>query len=431
VLFQEATVKPSIATRLSTLPAMVLCLLAGQGWANPIGGSVVAGQAGIAQQGKVLTVTSTTPKTAIDWQSFSIGADEITRFVQPSSDSSVLNRVLTAQPSVLLGGLESNGRVFLINPAGILVGEGARIDVGGFVASSLHMDLDDFLADRFEFQGTPGAGRVENRGGIRSAEGGSIFLVAPEVENSGLVEAPGGEVILAAGDSGSRWSTPGHRACGSSSVPVTHRARSPTWARSWPTPGPWASPARWCATAAPSARTASSGRAGGSSSGQWQLRTDEGSVVSADGATRGGEIEISAGSLMSGGTLSADGGDSGGLVRIAADTAVHAGRISATGNTGAGGALDITVTDKALHNRHSSLDASGTEGGSIREVAGNGLTGSASYRAVGSQGQGGRVDLSANEVTLLSADVDVRGASGGGEVRIGGELPGRPRAVHG
>ncbi|MDZ4203159.1 MAG: ESPR-type extended signal peptide-containing protein, partial [Gallionella sp.] len=77
--------------------------------ANPMGGSVVSGQASIAASGNVLTVTNT-PGTIINWQGFSIGANEVTRFIQQSASSAVLNRVVGNNPSQILGTLQSNGR---------------------------------------------------------------------------------------------------------------------------------------------------------------------------------------------------------------------------------------------------------------------------------------------------------------------------------
>ncbi len=168
--------------------------------ANPLQPVVVAGSAQFATQGKTLTVDNT-PGAIINWQQFSIAADEITRFNQQSAASSVLNRVTGNDPSQLLGRLTSNGQVFLINPAGILVGAQARIDTAGFVASTLKLSDADFLAGRFNFTPTPGAGAVSNAGQITTPEGGFVYLVGAAVDNSGLIHAPGGEVLLAAGQS--------------------------------------------------------------------------------------------------------------------------------------------------------------------------------------------------------------------------------------
>jgi filamentous hemagglutinin family protein len=169
-------------------------------WANPSGGKVVLGQATISAQGKQLTIVNS-PSAVIQWRGFSIKADEVTRFIQQSPSSAVLNRVVGADPSKILGTLSSNGRVFLINPNGILFGANARVDVAGLVASSLNMTDQDFLAGRLKFGDTPGAKGVENQGSIRTRMGGEVLLIAPDVKNSGVITSPQGEVILAAGKS--------------------------------------------------------------------------------------------------------------------------------------------------------------------------------------------------------------------------------------
>ena len=172
---------------LATLVAA--CFSAPYAYANPVGANIVSGQATINAQGSLLTV-SNTPGAIIHWQGFSIAPSETTRFLQQSAASSVLNRVVTADPSVILGNLWSNGKVFLINPAGILVGQGARIDVGGFVASTLNLSNQDFLAGRLNFQPTLNAGNVVNAGLITTPSGGSVYLVAPNVTNSGVISTP-------------------------------------------------------------------------------------------------------------------------------------------------------------------------------------------------------------------------------------------------
>jgi len=172
----------------------------GSAQANPVAPRVVAGQASFSQQGNVFTVANT-PNTIINWQSFSIGADEVTRFLQQGADSKVLNRIGGQDPSRILGSLQSNGQVYLLNPNGVLFGQGARIDVQGLVASSLALSDADFLAGRMRFAGAAGAGKVENRGQITTPHGGQVYLVAPQVENSGIIQAPGGGVMLAAGHS--------------------------------------------------------------------------------------------------------------------------------------------------------------------------------------------------------------------------------------
>jgi filamentous hemagglutinin family protein len=169
--------------------------------ASPSGATVVQGQAALRQQGSTLTVT-TSNGAVINWKQFSIGEGETTRFVQPSATSQVLNRVVGTDPSVILGTLESNGRVFLINPNGVAFGKGSRVDVSGLVVSTLKLSDADFAAGRLNF-GELGAGAaaggIRQEGRISTGSSGFVYLVAPQVENSGVIHTPEGEVILAAG----------------------------------------------------------------------------------------------------------------------------------------------------------------------------------------------------------------------------------------
>ena len=202
----------TLRRQIAVIAAIACVFAAGQAQANGTDPTVVEGQASFSTQGNTLSITNS-PGAIIHWQGFSIDANEITRFVQQSAASSVLNRVIGPDPSVILGTLTSNGRVFLINPSGILVGQGARIDVVGLVASTLNLSNQDFLAGRLNFSSNPLAGTVENQGSITTPSGGSVYLVGSDVSNSGIINSPQGDVILAAGQSVKIFdsSTPGVR----------------------------------------------------------------------------------------------------------------------------------------------------------------------------------------------------------------------------
>ncbi len=179
----------------------LLSFLVAPALANPQDGTVVSGSVTINQAGKVTTITSTTGKTIINWSDFSIGRGEVTRFVQPSKLAAVLNRVTGLDPSVIQGSLSSNGRVFLLNPNGILFGPTAKVDVGSLVASTLSMNDQDFLNDNFKlFQDSSKAmSYVVNQGQITARDRGSVILVAPLVDNEGVIVANLGSAQLAAG----------------------------------------------------------------------------------------------------------------------------------------------------------------------------------------------------------------------------------------
>jgi filamentous hemagglutinin family protein len=130
--------------------------------ANPTNPTVVHGTATFATAGNILNITNS-HNAIINWGSFSIGINELTRFIQPSALSAVLNRVTGQDPSAILGALQSNGRVFLLNPNGIVFGAGAQINVAGLVASTLNLSNDDFLNNRMRFTDGAGAGSVVNQ----------------------------------------------------------------------------------------------------------------------------------------------------------------------------------------------------------------------------------------------------------------------------
>jgi len=169
-----------------------------QVYANPTGGTVSAGAASIAGGAGKMTINQTSQNAAINWQGFSIGTGEAVRFAQPNSSSVALNRVLGPNPSSILGSLSANGKVFLVNPNGVLFGKGASVNVGGLVASTRGITDSDFMAGKYNFTGT-GNGAVLNQGSIK-ADGGYVALLGANVSNEGVISAKLGTVALAAGN---------------------------------------------------------------------------------------------------------------------------------------------------------------------------------------------------------------------------------------
>ncbi|MDP3134185.1 MAG: filamentous hemagglutinin N-terminal domain-containing protein, partial [Burkholderiaceae bacterium] len=167
--------------------------------AVPTGGVVTTGSATVGTSAGVTTIVQGTPNVVINWQSFGLAPAEQVRFVQPGTHSIAVNRVLGADPSVILGTLTANGKVFLVNPNGILFGQGAQVHVGGLVASTLQLADGDLSRGEFRFAGDSTAS-VVNQGNIR-AQGGQVALLGATVRNSGNIVADLGSVALAAGKS--------------------------------------------------------------------------------------------------------------------------------------------------------------------------------------------------------------------------------------
>lgn len=167
--------------------------------ANPRGGQVRQGQVRIQNVEGQLRVHQESQRAVIDWESFSIDRGEVTRFLQPNANAAALNRVRGAAASRIEGMLRANGKVYLINPNGILIGPSGSIDVGGFVASTLDTDDGDFMRGRdLRFAGNSDAAII-NLGSI-SALDGDVVLMAGSVLNEGRIRAPRGTAALAAGN---------------------------------------------------------------------------------------------------------------------------------------------------------------------------------------------------------------------------------------
>jgi filamentous hemagglutinin family protein len=157
--------------------------------------TVVSGEALLAAEGTMTEVT-TSNRAVLNWESFSIQQHETIRFIQPSIDSAVLNRVTGGEMSQLLGLLQSNGQVYLVNPHGVVIGKEGRIDTAAFIASALEIRPEEFVQGQDLHLLGDSVGSVINLGMIQAA-GGPVALIAHRVENQGSIE--GAIVSLASG----------------------------------------------------------------------------------------------------------------------------------------------------------------------------------------------------------------------------------------
>lgn len=161
--------------------------------------------------GTQMSIRQTSNVAVLNWQSFDIGRGHGVEFVQPGVAARAINLIGGHDPSRIQGNLRANGQVLLFNRNGILFGEGARIDVGGLLASALQLkeDLHEKALSTYG-AGVPAlelaadapdtaAVRVETGAQIVTAPNGRVFLAAPVVSNAGHISTPEGQTILAAG----------------------------------------------------------------------------------------------------------------------------------------------------------------------------------------------------------------------------------------
>jgi filamentous hemagglutinin family protein len=170
-----------------TLVAAALSLGSGIGvaQAGPTGGQVTGGSGTIAQTGATTTIQQASQNLSLNWQTFNIAPKDTVDCVQPNATAIAVNRILDPNGSVILGHLNANGQVYLINPNGVLFGKGAEVNVGGLVASTLNL-TDGPLGDAAKtFSGT-GSGSIVNDGTLNAAAGGTLALIGNHVSGHSL-----------------------------------------------------------------------------------------------------------------------------------------------------------------------------------------------------------------------------------------------------
>ena len=194
---RKATKKLSRKTALSlgmTLAASMAVSTTVKAAAPIVVTQVEHGAAGFATSGNTTTITAAN-QTIIDYSKFNIPTGDTVRFIQPGSTATVLNRISGASPTAIDGNLFANGIVYMVNPAGVMFGQGAVINVGQIFAAAGNLSNSDFLQGVNHF--TDVTGSVLNAGNIHAS---AVNFVGQMVANSGEIIAPQGTVVMAAGN---------------------------------------------------------------------------------------------------------------------------------------------------------------------------------------------------------------------------------------
>jgi filamentous hemagglutinin family protein len=348
-------------------------LASGVAHAGPEGASVVHGSANFDRSGSTTTIT-TSDRAIIDYRSFNIGAGETVQFVQPNAQSAVLNRINNGSPTSIQGSLLANGRVYIVNPAGVVFGRTSVVNVGHLYAAAASMSNADFLAGNNRF--TSARGRVENYGNLT---GQTVALIGSQVINHGNIVATGGTVVMASGDT----------------VTIGERL------------------------------------------GHLRVNVERTAEGDAARAAAGGGIGIS-GPALSAGDVYSLAAFSGGLVKgktvhveSAGQTGVH-GRIDATGTRGG----DVRVLGQDVGVECALIDASGTSGGGRVNIGGGSIGGEPLRTAEttriddfsvvradgGGSGDGGTIVVTSLTSTRVGGELTARGGSvsgNGGRIETG------------
>ena len=191
---------------VSTLSAMLLFTMAMlplsvqaaiQNNALPTGAQVNSGSASFTQTNNTLDINQNSQTLSSNWNTFNIGQDATVNFNQPNQSSVAINHVLDSNASQIMGRLNANGQVFLLNPNGVVFSKTAQVNVGGIVASTLKLSDSDIQNGQYLLKGDSNSkATIENHGSINALSGGTVALIAPNVINTGVIKTPNGTTHL-------------------------------------------------------------------------------------------------------------------------------------------------------------------------------------------------------------------------------------------
>lgn len=164
--------------------------------------TMVLGMASVTQTENKMTIKQETPTTQIDWHSFDIGKNKEVEFKQPNANSVAYNRVTGGNASHIQGKLTANGKVYLANPNGVIITQGAEINVAGLFATTKDLEkISESGNNKFTRKLTQ-EGQVLNEGKITAQD--FVVLNGDQVINKGEINveknaANNGKVYLSSG----------------------------------------------------------------------------------------------------------------------------------------------------------------------------------------------------------------------------------------
>ena len=385
-------------------------LLAPLAHAGPEGGKVIEGEGTVTQTDDLNThIDQLSQNLLMEFDSFDISADESVLITQPNASAWFVGNVVGGSPTAIFGNITANGQIALVNASGVIFGETASINAAGVFASALGIDAEELFEGDAEFAAKAGqGGYIINHGLISASVGGSVTLLGETVANSGVIMATMGQINLAGGSRAVVNFGP-EQLIG---IEVTDEVLENNEG-----------------LRAAVTNTGTLDAEGGAvmltssvSKSLFDHAINNEGVVKAKGATYdGGVIKLfgSGSSVLNTGTLDASSGAGrGGEVSISSDSGVRLegeSRIDVSGATG-GGQITATGGTNLTVAASSTLIADATafgDGGEIRLSADQvEFAGTATARGGSASGDGGTVEITANDNLEFSGSVDVSAPSG-------------------
>lgn len=416
----------TIKLLLALLATTALVPVAAFAQVLPQGGEVRAGEVVIQTPSPTqLRIDQASKRAVVNWQSFSVGEGARVDIHQPDAQSALLNRVTGNTTSEIAGQITANGRVFLVNPNGILITATGSVSAAGFTASTLDIADRDFMAGSDEVTVT--ARRVDQP--VRYLKDG--FAGALKGDARGLVratlrEAGTGAALDLGGDGFLQVKVP------DAGVTVAGRI---TASEIVLTAGSARAAARGVVNVTGTLDASSvSARGGTITLGGAEVKL-AGATLDASGALGGGSIRaggdwLGGGSMARATTASVDAattiradatgtGDGGRIVVWADDHTSFTGHVSAKGaNGGAGG--DAEVSGKATLAFTGTADLTGATFGTLLLDPYNiTISGAADSNQSGFTATGNESVINATTLTAALAGANVTVSTGTGGTQAG------------
>lgn len=349
------------------------------------------------------------------FQQFGVNSGQVADFLTSPTIRNILGRVTGGNPSTINGLIQvtgGNSNLFLINPAGIVFGATARLNVpADFTATTANgigfanqwfkaMGSNNYQTlignpSTFAFLNSQ-SGTIINSGNLTLQLGQTLSLISGSITNNGKLTVPSGMINLVAvpGENLVKISQPGQLL----SLEIQ----------------PLTTPLR--AQDLPAMLTGNSGYV-----------LNQGQISNT--GKNPGAINLAGLVIENRGAITAN-GHNGGSIGIATRNFLDSGTINATGIVGKGGEIQVNYTGTVIQTASAQTGVNGTRQGGIIEFNGGNqtlLTTSGTFSATGKVG--GAVHLFGQDLRLMAAQIDASGKRGGGQVLIGGDYQGNTQGA--
>ncbi len=343
------------------------------------------------------------------FQQFGVNSGQVADFLTSPTIRNILGTVTGGNPSTINGLIKvtgGNSNLFLVNPAGIVFGAAARLNVpADFTATTANgigfanqwfkaMGSNNYQTlignpSAFAFSASQ-PGIIVNSGNLTLKPGQTLSLLAGSVTNTGKLAAPSGMINLAAvpGENLVRISQPGHL-LSLEIQPLTTADGQQLAIR---------------AQDLPAILTGNSGYV-----------LNQGQISNT--GKNPGAINLAGLVVENRGAITAN-GHNGGSIGIATRNFLDSGTINAAGIVGNGGEIRVNYTGTVIQTASAQTGVNGTRQGGIIEFNGGNqtlITTSGTFSATGKVGG--------------AAQIDASGKRGGGQVLVGGDYQGNTQGA--